>query len=74
MGFDPPSWQALCEGVRPRMLELDVFEPGLERGGWQHEASSRVEQQQKEDVSLKGWRPEIEHGCDHRVVLEAVWP
>ena len=27
MGFDPPSWQALCEGVRPHMLELDEFEP-----------------------------------------------
>ena len=34
MGFDPPSWQALGEGVRPRMLEPDEFEPGLERGGW----------------------------------------
>ena len=37
MEFDPPSWQALCEGVRPRMLEPDEFESGIERGGWQHE-------------------------------------
>ena len=44
MGFDPPSWQALCEGVR----EPEGLEPGIERGGWQHEASSRVERQQRE--------------------------
>ena len=37
MGFDPPSWQALCEGVRPRALEPDEMEPGIARGGWQHE-------------------------------------
>ena len=33
VGFDPPSWQALWEGVRPRMLEPDEFERGIERGG-----------------------------------------
>ena len=29
MGFDPSSWQALCEGVRPRALEPDEMEPGI---------------------------------------------
>ena len=43
MGFDPPTWMSLCEGARPEILEPDDFEPGIERGGWQHEASSRVE-------------------------------
>ena len=31
MGFDPPPWQALCEGVRPRALEPDEMEPGIVR-------------------------------------------
>ena len=57
MGFDPPSWQALCEGVRPRMLEPDEFEPGIERGGWQHEASSRVERQHRKKCSSKRLLP-----------------
>ena len=57
MGFDPPSWQALCEGVRPRMLEPEEFEPGNERGGWQHEASSRVERQHREEVLFERLLP-----------------
>ena len=57
MGFDPPSWQALCEGVRPRMLEPEEFEPGLERGGWQHEVSSRVERQHREEVLFERLLP-----------------
>ena len=34
MGFDPPTWQSLCEGARPELLEPDNFEPGMERDGW----------------------------------------
>ena len=45
MGFNPPTWQSLCEGARPEILEPDEFETGIDRGGWQHEASSRVELQ-----------------------------
>ena len=57
VGFDPPSWQALCEGVRPRMLEPEEFEPGIERGCWQHEASSRVERQHREEVVFERLLP-----------------
>ena len=57
MRFDPPSWQAVCEGVRPRMLEPEEFEPGIERGGWQHEASSRVERQHREEVLFERLLP-----------------
>ena len=39
------------------MLEPDEFEPGLERGGWQHEASSRVEQQHREEVLFERLAP-----------------
>ena len=45
MGFEPPSWQAAALGVRPLPREPDDIEPGCVRQGWQHEASSRVEQQ-----------------------------
>ena len=57
MGFDPPSWQALCEGARPEVLEPDEFEPGMERGGWQHEASSRLERQFREEVLFERMTP-----------------
>ena len=72
MGFDPPSLQALSEGVRPRMLEPDEFEPGIERGGWQHEASSRVEGQHREEVLFERLllRDRI---CVIAVVLVGVW-
>ena len=57
MGFDPPSWQSVCEGARPEFLEPDEFEPGMERGGWQHEASSRVERQFREEVLFERMAP-----------------
>ena len=44
MGFEPPSWQAAAAGARPEAREPDLYEPGTVRQGWQHEASSRVEQ------------------------------
>ena len=37
-GFEPPSWQAVAEGLRPVFLLLDEYEPGGVRQGWQHEA------------------------------------
>ena len=49
-GLDPPSWQSLCEGARPESLEPDEFEPGIERGGWQHEGSSMVDWQFREEA------------------------
>ena len=43
-GFEPPSWRALLS-ARPPPRNIDDFEPGSRRPGWQHEASSRTEQQ-----------------------------
>ena len=45
MGFEPPSWQAAALGARPLPREPDDFEPSCVCLGWQHEASSWVEQQ-----------------------------
>ena len=50
LGFEPPSWQAAALGARPLPREPDDFEPGCVRQGWQHEASSRVEQQFRQEL------------------------
>ena len=42
-GFEPPSWEALADGVRLPFHDMDDGEPGVERHGWQHEAASRLE-------------------------------
>ena len=42
-GFEGPSWDALVRGARPPPHEVDDYEPGEARHGWQHEANSRVE-------------------------------
>ena len=42
-GFEPPSWEALLDGARPPPRDPEDHEPGGTRGGWQHEAASRVE-------------------------------
>ena len=47
---NPPSWQAAAMGARPAPREPDEFEPGSVRQGWQHEASSRVEQQFRQEL------------------------
>ena len=47
-GFEPPSWTVLALGARPPPREPDDHEPGAQRLGWQHEASSRVELQFRE--------------------------
>ena len=39
-----------AKGCDPRALEPDETEPGIARGGWQHEAASRVELQFRQEV------------------------
>ena len=41
--FEPPTWHALAQGVRPASREPEDFEPACCRDGWQHEEASRVE-------------------------------
>ena len=54
-GFEPPSlWTALALGARPPR-EPDDYEPGAQRFGWQHEASSRVELQFRELVDARAF-------------------
>ena len=48
MGFEPPTWSEMAEGSRAPDRELEDFEPGCVRRGWQHEASSRVHQSFRE--------------------------
>ena len=50
-GFHPPSWTALALGARPPPPE-QVFEMDALKGGWHHEASSRVERQFRERIVL----------------------
>ena len=47
MGFAPPSWSDLALGARPPPREAEDWEPGAQRRGWQHEASSRVERRHR---------------------------
>ena len=47
MGFAPPSWSNLALGARPPPREAEDLEPGAQRRGWQHEASSRVERRHR---------------------------
>ena len=44
-GFEIPSWRALMEGARPPPRDPEDDEPGSQRQGWQHEASSRIERE-----------------------------
>ena len=43
-GFILPQWSDLAAGFRPENREPEDHEPGSTHEGWQHEASSRVEQ------------------------------
>ena len=43
-GFEVPQWRDVAAGLRPPDREREEHEPGGNRGGWQHEASSRLEQ------------------------------
>ena len=44
MNFEPPSWRSVLLGARPPPQTPDTCEPGTQRQGWQHEASSRIEE------------------------------
>ena len=44
LGFELPSWRSLLLGAGPTARAPDTFEPGTQRQGWQHEASSRTEE------------------------------
>ena len=44
VNFEPPSWRSVLLGARPPPRAPDTFEPGTQRQGWQHEASSRIEE------------------------------
>ena len=46
-GHWPAQW---VFRVRPRALQPDEMEPGIARGGWQHEAASRVERHFRQEV------------------------
>ena len=43
-GFEIPSWRSLAAGARPPPRDPEDHEPGSPWQEWQHEASSRVEQ------------------------------
>ena len=43
-GFEVPSWRALAAGLRPPR------DPEEYKSGWQHEASSRIEQEHRETL------------------------
>ena len=47
-GFEVPSWPALAAGDRRPLRNVEDFEPGVQRGGWQHEAAARGEWQFRE--------------------------
>ena len=45
-GFEPPSWRTLAAGLRPPHDQED----SSTKAGWQHEASSRIEQEHRESL------------------------
>ena len=49
-GFEVPSWSDVAGGLRPPDRDPEDHEPGGSRKGWQHEASSRVEQDFRESL------------------------
>ena len=50
-GFEVPGWLELARGARPALRNVEEFEPGCQRTGWQHEAAIAVEKQFR-DVNL----------------------
>ena len=50
-GFEVPGWLELARGVRPALRNVEEFEPGCQRTGWQHEAAIEVEREFR-DVDL----------------------
>ena len=43
LGFAPLVWRAVMHGARPHPQEVDHFQFGAWMDGWQHEATSRVD-------------------------------
>ena len=62
-GFEVPSWRALAAGLRPPR------DPEEFQTGWQHEASSRIEQEHRETLFRVMAEPE-RHCSGLKVVLE----
>ena len=60
MGFDPP-------------LEPNEMEPGIARGGWQHEAASRVERHFRQEVLFERMGSRDRRFFGHKVVLVLGW-
>ena len=52
MGFAPPSWSDLALGARPPPRVAEDLEPGAQRRGWYHEASSKVERRHRSVILL----------------------
>ena len=50
-GFEVPRWLELARGIRPALRNVEEFEPGCQRTGWQHEAAIEVEREFR-DVDL----------------------
>ena len=50
-----PRLGTFCEGVRPRTFKPDEMEPDIARGGWQHEAASKVERNSDRKFSSNAW-------------------
>ena len=49
-GWEVPQWSALARGLRPEVVEPDAYQPGCSRQGWQHEVSSRLEEEFSESL------------------------
>ena len=49
-GWEVPQWSALARGLRPEVVEPDAYQPGCTRQGWQHEVSSRLEEEFRESL------------------------
>ena len=49
--FEVPGWLELARGARPALGNVEEFEPGCQRTGWQHEAAIAVEREFR-DVNL----------------------
>ena len=48
-GFEVPGWLELARGARPALRNVEEFEPGCQRTGWQHEAAVAVERERERE-------------------------
>ena len=49
-GWEVPQWSVLARGLRLEVVEPDACQPGCIRQGWQHEVSSRLEEEFRESL------------------------